>query len=140
MNDLPHSVYSATFDRCSVDRFDRYRLVFRRVRLSLVTVNLLLVSMATVVQGLETGEVLDGDASTSLKWQNVLTLVSGVSALILRGVEQTIGLAQAETQCDTAHADLAYYLSTKRSMPFHVHDRILRTNTLWYPSPKTCVS
>lgn len=140
--DIPYASYLGTFDRCSAQTFDRYRLRFRQVRLLLLTLNMVLVSLATVVQGVESGQTLTATDTltdqTALMWENLLTLVAGASALILRGIEQTIGLTAAELECATAHSDLTYFLTTRRAMPQYIHARLLRTNTLWYPSPGRC--
>jgi hypothetical protein len=132
---LPYEVYSRTFDRCVADRFAELQRRFRTWDIALTIVNLVLVSAATVLQAWDDGDVADGGASAGLAWHDTVTIVAGASALILRGVEQTVGLARAVAACGVAHADLVYYLSTRRPMPSYVHARILGTNTLCFAFP-----
>ena len=133
---VTYEQYSQTFDECAMRRYDTLRHRFRTIHLVFLTINLFLVSLATILQAWDTGEASTSD--NPVEWQDVITLVAGSSAVIVRGIEQTIGLVKAEAECSTAHSDLAYFLTTRRNMPAYIHTRILQTNTLCFAKPRKC--
>ena len=96
---LPYEVYSRTFDRCVADRFSELQRRFRTWDIVLTLVNLVLVSLATVLQAWDNG----ASAGTDVPWHDTVTFVAGASALILRGIEETIGLTRAEAAWEAAN-------------------------------------
>ena len=132
---IPYEDYSKVFDRCSAERFDNYRRRFRTIHLSLLTLNLFLTTIATLLQAWDTG---DADQGTAVEWHDMITLIAGGTAVLVRGAEQTLGLVKAEAECSAAHSDLSYFLATRRPMPAYIHMRILQTNTLCFRLPRKC--
>ena len=138
---LPYENYSRTFDQCVADRFATLQRRFRTWDIVLTTSNLMLVSLATVFQAWDDGSADTAMAAGTIAWHDTLTLIAGASALILRGIEESVGLSRAEVACGTAHTDLVYFLSTRRPMPSYIHARILGTNTLCFGFPnKKCAA
>lgn len=135
---IPYVRYSQFYDNCMMETFDLYARRFRTMHIVLSTLSILLLSITSILNGIDLANDDDDDDDSASDWIDLATVITGGIALFLRGAETQLGLLEAEQQCIVARADVEHYLISRQPMPDYVEQRILAANTLCFRFPRRC--
>jgi len=132
---VSYSTYSKIFDECAADKFRSYASRFTCIYFALSISQILLSAVAALFQTTTITSDLGDDVEQAL---NTASIGLGFSAAFVGSVLHITKVHVAAYECNLAYANLSLYLSSKKAMPIHLYESVMKTHTFCHPVPRRC--
>lgn len=132
---VAYATYGKIFDECAAQKFSKYASRFTCVYFLLSVSQILFTTFGALFQTTTLTSELGETVEQAL---NSASIALGFMAAIMGAILHISRVQVAAYECAFAYATLSLYLNSRKAMPIHLYNAVMKTNTLCLRMPKRC--